>query len=1011
MSVPTVSVPPHGDGLVGPAPAADHLARPFEWFAGVCALLAAGLCLTVLAGWARGWMVLASFGRGLLPMAPSTALLSMLLAAALLIGLRLRRVSAALSLVVAAAGLALFAQWAIQAGDVERWLVPARPFSASVSTGRISPLTAASFCVLGVALVLAVLRRRTSSAAGAAASLAAGTGLVGLIIVDGHLHLSPFLYGGTITPMALPTALVLGLLGAGVVAAAGPSAWPTRAFVGPSVRARLLRGFLPFILGAPMVDGPVWWVIESFVTTPNPAVDLWLLTLVFVGVGTGVVFGVSARVDRMVAEAQRSLEESEEQYRAITQSTNEGIITTTQEGIITAWNPGAQRIFGYSGQDVLGGPVEQLMPERYRGRHHDWVALRHQGAEPRWLGQTVTLEGLRKNGEAFPFELSLSQAETSRGRFFTGIVRDITESKRMEEARAMALAVVQILAEAETLSESVPRFLEAVCVGTGWDLAELWTLDHEANTLRWGGAWRRPMLGADEFLALSRETTYPPGVGLPGRVWASGQPVWNEDILADPEFVRAPVAAAVGLHGAVAVPMHNSAPVGVLVCFSQARRVRDDRLLEVMQDVCARIAHFIGRKRAEEVLRRSETQVRQLQRLESVGQLAGGVAHDFNNLLTVILGRSQLLLARSEVDERARRDIALIEQTAARAAVLTKQLLAFSRKLVLDPKVLDLNTLVSGLINMLRGLIGGDIDLAFHPGPDLGRVNADPGQLDQVIVNLAVNARDAMPQGGHLTLETANVELDARYARQHADAKPGSYVMLAVSDAGVGMDAATQARVFEPFFTTKEPGKGTGLGLSTVYGIVKQNGGNIYLYSEPGRGTTFKIYLPRVEAPLATEKQVVSTSPRGSETVLLVEDEDEVRVLTREILEQSGYKVLDARHPAEALGIAGRHSGPIHLVLTDVVMPHMNGCRLVEEIAPLRRGIKVLYMSGYTADVMAQHGGLEPDISLIQKPFLPQALTRKVREVLNAQALVRPATGSSGGGGTATSCSPSAPAT
>jgi len=287
------------------------------------------------------------------------------------------------------------------------------------------------------------------------------------------------------------------------------------------------------------------------------------------------------------------------------------------------------------------------------------------------------------------------------------------------------------------------------------------------------------------------------------------------------------------------------------------------------------------------------------------------------------------------------------------------------------------------MVVMLRRLIGEDIDLAVRPGPDLGHVSADPGQLEQVIVNLVVNARDAMPQGGQLTLETANIELDARYARQHPGAQPGSYVMLAVSDTGVGMDAEIQARVFEPFFTTKEPGKGTGLGLSTVYGIVKQSDGYISLSSEPGRGTTFRIYLPRVEAPAATEGQVVSTPPRGSETILLVEDEDEVRALAREVLEQSGYTVLAASGPAEALGIVERHADPIHLILTDVVMPHMSGPQLVKDIAPLRPGIKVLYMSGYTADAIAQHGILDPGTSLLQKPFVAHALARKVREVLD----------------------------
>ncbi|MEK7447076.1 MAG: PAS domain S-box protein [candidate division NC10 bacterium] len=693
---------------------------------------------------------------------------------------------------------------------------------------------------------------------------------------------------------------------------------------------------------------------------------------------------MAATLEQRTAEGQRAddaLRASEDRFRSVARSAADAIIVASGDGTVLFSNPAAQAMFGYAEDELLGRPLTLLMPERHREAHQAGLDRLGATGESRLLGKVVDLHGRRKDGTEFPLELALASWETAGQRFLSGVMRDITGRKRAEQVQAMGFAVAQVLADAATLDEATPRLLEAVCGGEAWDLAELWTVDPDANVLRWQGAWQRPGLEAGELLAVSREIAFAPGVGLPGRVWASGQPVWNGEILGDSQFIR--VAAAAGLHGALAVPVRGAAPAGVLVCFSQATRVRDDNLVAVMQDACDRMGHFIERKRAEGALRGSEAQVLQLQRLESVGRLAGGVAHDFNNLLTVILGRSQLLLARSEVDERAHRDITLIEQTAMRAAALTKQLLAFSRKQVLEPRVLDLNGVVSGMVVMLRRLIGEDIDLAVRPGPDLGHVNADPGQVEQVIVNLVVNARDAMPQGGKLTLETANVELDARYVRQHPGARPGSYVMLAVSDTGIGMDAEIQARVFEPFFTTKEPGKGTGLGLSTVYGIVKQSDGYISLSSEPGRGTTFTIYLPRVEAPAATEGQVVSTPAGGSETILVVEDEDEVRALAREVLEQSGYTVLAASGPAEALGIAERHAGPIHLILTDVVMPHMSGPRLVKEIAPLRPGIKVLYMSGYTADAIAQHGILDPGLSLLQKPFLPHALARKVREVLD----------------------------
>ncbi len=381
-----------------------------------------------------------------------------------------------------------------------------------------------------------------------------------------------------------------------------------------------------------------------------------------------------------------------------------------------------------------------------------------------------------------------------------------------------------------------------------------------------------------------------------------------------------------------------------------------------------------------------EQQLRQAQKMEAVGRLAGGIAHDFNNLLMVISGYCEFLLERIGSDPALRGPAQEIANAAERATSLTRQLLAFSRKQMLAPKVLDLNAVVTENLKMLTRMIGEDMDLVMVPGGDLGAVKADPGQVEQVIMNLAVNARDAMPYGGKLTIETGNVMLDENYARFHAPVKPGEYVMLAISDTGMGMDAETQSHIFEPFFSTKGP-KGTGLGLSTVYGIVKQSEGYVWVYSEPGKGTTFKIYLPRVSATgeaIAVQPAVAAAKAEpGHETILLVEDEANLRRLARQSLENQGYSVLEAADGAAAIQLSNAHPGPIHLLLTDVIMPGMNGRELALRISSLRPETKVLYMSGYTENAIGHNGTLDAGVNLLQKPFTLPALKAKVREVLD----------------------------
>jgi two-component system cell cycle sensor histidine kinase/response regulator CckA len=384
--------------------------------------------------------------------------------------------------------------------------------------------------------------------------------------------------------------------------------------------------------------------------------------------------------------------------------------------------------------------------------------------------------------------------------------------------------------------------------------------------------------------------------------------------------------------------------------------------------------------------RQLEDQLRQAGKMEAVGQLAGGVAHDFNNILTAILGYADLLAADLPTADRRLEDVDEIRKAARRATALTRQLLAFSRKQVLEPRVLGLNELVDNMDKMLRPILGENVELRAAPAADLHAVRADPNQIEQVILNLAINARDAMPKGGKLTIETANVELDADYAARHATVVPGHYVMLAVGDTGTGMDEATQKRIFEPFFTTKEAGRGTGLGLSTVYGIVKQSGGSIWVYSELGKGTTFKIYLPAVDAPAEGLGRAAAPAKdlSGTETVLLVEDDEQLLHLAQRALTARGYTVLAADRGATALDIARRHQGSIHALLTDVTIPDMDGRALAAALRAERPEMRLLYMSGYADQAIVHHGVLDADVAYLPKPFTTEAIARRVREVLDA---------------------------
>jgi PAS domain S-box-containing protein len=923
-----------------------------------------------------------------------------------------------------------------------------------------------------------------------------------------------------------------------------------------------------------------------------------------------------------------ALRESEERFRGAFDHTGVATVLTDIDNRFVRVNTAFAGLFGYD-------PSEMSELSMADVTHPDDLAASYAGRESLLAGERhfFQMEKRYRHKEGHTFwgltSVSLVRDPTGRPLLHVGQVQDVTERKRAEQRLTAQHAVVSILAEAPGLQEAAPRLLQAVCETTGWDVGELWVVDCRANVLTCVDLWHAGGEAIAEFRELSRRMTFASGIGLPGRVWSSGQPTWIVDITRDPNFPRAGVAAKAALRGGFGFPIQFGEEVlGVASFFSRESRPPDEDLLRLFGSLGSQIGQFLERKRAEtaltlfrtlidqvrdsievidpdtarvldvnatacmshgytraeylalkvtdldptmsspgvwdrnvETIRRAgsvilegqhrrkdgslfpievhvsyirdprdylvavvrditerkqseeslrqaqqrlahviasspsvlftltvegdqirgiswisdnlremlghspedayregwwlehvhleeretlvartqeqlfgqgyatqeyrfrhgdgtdrwtrgelrlmrdttgrpvevvgswsditerkqlEDQFRQSQKMEAIGRLAGGVAHDFNNLLTIINGYGTLMMGNLPAGDPNRELVREVVAAGERATGLTRQLLAFSRKAIVEPKVLDLKELVANVDRMLRRIVGEDISLTVVLEPDAGAVKADAGQLEQVLLNLVVNARDAMPRGGRITIEVRDVELDETYTRAHSEASPGAHILMAVTDTGCGMDQATITRIFEPFFTTKGE-HGTGLGLATVHGIVKQSGGHVGVYSEVGRGTTFKVYLPRVaKAPSGSVPRLSRVGMlTGNEMVLLVEDEDGVRVLTRHILRGCGYTVLEAADGAEALRLAEDHVGRIDLLVTDVVLPRMGGREVAERVSALHPEIKVLFLSGYTDDAIVRHGILEAQVVFLQKPFTAVSLATKVREVLD----------------------------
>lgn len=639
-------------------------------------------------------------------------------------------------------------------------------------------------------------------------------------------------------------------------------------------------------------------------------------------------------------EAEESLQRSETYYRALIENASDLISILNSDGTMRFESPSLKRILGYETEELIGNSsFEFLHPDDLEKAHHAFDEI------TRNPNKTIEVEVRfrHKNGHWRHFACTLTNLLDNFA--IKGIVSnafDITERKRTEEALRESEERYRILFDNNPLP--------------------MWVIDSETLAFQAvsTAAINHYGYSYQEFLAMTVADILPSEdvFALLKNLSDSPDKLYNADLWKHVKKDGTIIDVEITSHDLV----------------FGGRRSQ----LVLINDVTEQ-------KWAEKALRHSEEQLRQSQKLESVGRLAGGIAHDFNNMLTAINGYSDLILARLPADDPLRRNVEEIKKAGERSAELTRQLLAFSRRQILQAKVLDLNKVISDTTIMLQRLIGEDIQLITSLSSDVGYIEADPGQLSQVLLNLVVNSRDAMPKGGSIVIETESIYLSEQYAGQHISVKPGNYMMLAVSDTGIGMNEETKKQIFEPFFTTKEIGKGTGLGLSTVYGIVKQSGGNIWVYSEIGKGTTFKIYLPKItQIPKTPENSSNATDiHKGSETVLLVEDEEIVRRLSREVLELCGYKVIEAENGIAALAVCEIYEKEIDLLMTDVVMPQMGGRELAQILMQTYPQMRVLFTSGYTDDAIVRHGIIDVGMNFIQKPFTFESLSQKVRELFD----------------------------
>lgn len=679
-------------------------------------------------------------------------------------------------------------------------------------------------------------------------------------------------------------------------------------------------------------------------------------------------------------QSEEALRHSEERfYKAFQANPYPMTISEIESGVYIDVNESFARHLGYTRDELIGRSAFDI-------RLWNSVSERRNLIEQLKTNGTVTnFEASlhNKSGQLGTYLLSATLIGVNGRKCLLGALIEITDRKRSQMRRDLQYVVTQILSESVTVDIAMSQLVRAFCETLDWDFGSLGFVDLQKHRMCFVDLWFSPFIQLDAPLHPDGEEV--PLSPLVQGIIDSKKAVWGEEITKNPDYAHAEWAEKLKVNTLLAFPIIVDSEVSsIIAIFNRQNLPIDEELLAMSVNLGKQIGHFIERKQTEKALKLSDERLQQAQKMEAIGRLAGGIAHDFNNILTAIIGYSDLTIRRLETDSPLKHNVEEVKKAALRAASLTTQLLAFSRKQVMQPKTLNLNETVSNVDQMLKRLLGEDVQLLTILDPKLFPVKTDPTQIELALLNLAVNARDAMPNGGKMTIETANVTLDENYARSRTDVIPGDYVMLAVSDTGHGIDEETQTHIFEPFFTTKPKGKGTGLGLSTVYGIVRQSKGHVWFYTEVDKGTTFKIYLPRVQDGAVEAKEVKSSDflTKGWETILLVEDEDAVRASTKAILTLCGYNVLEANDGLSALDVCTNNKEPIHLVLTDVVMPRMNGSELASRLSRTLPNTKIIFMSGYTDDAIIHHGVLEEGINFIEKPFTPDSLARKIREVL-----------------------------